>query len=128
MQEKMLGLVLTKERFFSDVREAYVASETYERLRPRRQVIDSKVYKLMLTTVSGTMEIEGFDEFGGIFVNHSVETINDYLSAPRDEPLRIRQATWVPLIVGGFFFLVSLIMLYSVVGAVVRRTIGREKR
>lgn len=126
-QEKMLGLILTEERFLPDVKEAYVASESYERLRPRRQIIDSKVYKLILITASGTVELDGLDEFGGIFVNQSVETINDYLSAPRDEPLRIRQATWVPLLVGGFFFLVSLIMLYSVVDAVVRRMMRRGK-
>lgn len=100
----MFGLILTEERFLPDVKDAYVASETYERLRPSRQIIDSKVYKLMLVTASGTEEIEGYDEFGGIFVNQSVETINEYLSALCGEPLRIRQATWVPLLVGSYFF------------------------
>lgn len=126
-QEKMLGLIPTEEDFLPDVKEAYIASETYERLRPRRQIIDSRVYKLMLITTSGTEELDGLDEFGGIFVNQSVETINDYLSASRDEPLRILQATWIPLLVGGFFLLVSLIMLYSVVDAIVRSTMCQEK-
>jgi len=126
-QEKMLGLILIEERFLPDVKKAYVASETYERLRPRREIIDSRVYKLMLITASGTVELDGLDEFGGIFVNQSVENINDYLSAPRDGLLRIWQATWIPLFVGGFFFLVSLIMLYSVVDTVVRRMMRREK-
>lgn len=126
-QEKMLGLILTETLFLPDVKDTYVASETYERLRPRRNDIDSGVYKLMLITASGTVEIDGLDEFGGIFVNQSVEKINGYLLAPRDEPLRIRQATWVPLLVGGFFLLVSLIMLHSVVDTIVRHAIRRAK-
>jgi hypothetical protein len=126
-QEKMLGLIVTEELYLSDVKDAYVASETYERLRPRRHEVDSKVYKLMLITSSGTVELDGLDEFGGIFVNQSVESISDYLSAPREEPLRVRQATWVPLLVSAFFLLVSLIMLYSVVDTAVRRAIRRKK-
>lgn len=126
-QEKILGLILTETLFLPDVKDAYVASETYQRLRPRREIIDSRAYKLMLITASGTVEIDGLDEFGGIFVNQSVEKINDFLSAPRNERLLIWQTTWVPLLVGGFFLLVSLTMLYSVVDTLVRHAIRLVK-
>jgi uncharacterized protein YpmB len=120
LQERMIGLVPVQEISIVNLKEAYVVSEVHEKRRSDRQIIDPKVYRMILSTDSGTVALESFDEFGGIFVEQTVDEINDFLLTHTDEPLRIWQATWVPLLVGSFFFLVSVLMLYVAVDSLIR--------
>lgn len=120
LQERMIGLVPVQEISIVNLKEAYVVSEVHEKRRKDRNTIDPKVYKMILSTDSGTVALESFDEFGGIFVEQTVDKINDFLLTHTDEPLRIWQATWVPLLVGSFFFLVSVLMLYVAVDSLIR--------
>jgi hypothetical protein len=68
---------------------------------------------------------ESFDEFGGFSVEHSVDKINGFLLTHTDEPLQIWQAIWVPLLVGSFFFLVAVLLLYVAVDSIIRGIIGK---
>jgi hypothetical protein len=79
---------------------------------------------MVLSSNSGPVDLKSFDEFGGIFVEQTVDKINDFLLTHTDEPLRIWQATWVPLLLGSFFFLVAVIMLYVAVDTLIREIIG----
>jgi hypothetical protein len=126
LQERMIGLIPIQETSIVHLKEAYVITEIQQTRRDGRQV-DVEVDRMILSSNSGPVALQSFDEFGGIFVEQSVTKINDFLLTHTDEPLRVWQATWVPLLVSSFFFLVSIIMLY-VVGDILRRgIIGKLK-
>lgn len=125
LQERMIGLIPIQETSIVHLEEAYVVSEVHEKRRNDREIIGTTVYKMILSSNSGTVDLESFDEFGGVFVQQAVDKINDFLLTHTDEPLRIWQATWVPLLVSSFFFLVSVIMLYVVVDSLIRGIIGK---
>ena len=125
LQERMIGLIPIREISIAHLKEAYVVSEVHEKRRNDREIIDTRVYKIILSSNSGPVGLESFDEFGGVFVEQSVDKINDFLLTHTNEPLRIWQATWVPLLLGSFFFLVAVIMLYVAVDSLIRGIIGK---
>ena len=125
LQERMLGLIPIQEISIAHLKDAYVVSEVHEKRRNDREIIDPKAYRMVLSTDSGAVDLESFDEFGGIFVEQTVDKINDFLLTHTDEPLRIWQATWVPLLLGSFFFLVGVIMIYVAVDSLIRGIMGK---
>jgi len=125
LQERMIGLIPVQETSVINLKQAYVTSEVHERRRNNREIIPDKVYKLTLSGNSGPVDLVSSDEFGGVFVEQTVDKINDFLSTHTDEPLRIWQATWVPLLLSSFFFLVPVLMLYVVVDTLIRGVIGK---
>jgi len=120
LQERMIGLIPIQETSIINLKETYVASEVHEKRRHDRETIDRKVYMLILNGNSGTVDLGSFDEFGGVFVEQTVDKIDDFLLSHTVEPLRIWQATWVPLLLGSFFFLVAVLMLYVAVDSLIR--------
>jgi hypothetical protein len=121
LQERMLGIIPVQEISITHLKDAYVVSEV-------RQSDDddyTEVYKLMLSANSDTVGLNSFDEFGGIFVEQTADKINNFLLTHTDEPLRIWQATWVPLLLGSFFLLVAIILLYAAVDSLIRGVIGK---
>ncbi len=125
LQERMLGLIPVQEISIVNLKDAYVVSEVYERRRTDREIIDNRVYKLILSGKSGTVNLQSFDEFGGFFIEQTADKISDFLLTHTDEPLRIWQATWVPLLVNSFFLLVAVILLYAAVDSLIRGIIGK---
>jgi len=121
----MIGLIPVQETSIINLKDAYVVSEVHEKSRNDRESIDTKVYKMVLSTDSGTISLQSSDEFGGFVVEQTADKINDFLLRHTDEPLRIWQATWVPLLLGSFFFLVAVLMLYVVVDSLIRGIIGK---
>jgi len=120
LQQWMIGLIPIQEISVINLKQAYVTSEVRERRRNDRDIIDNTVYKLILSGNSGPVDLGTSDEFGGVFVEQSVDKINDFLLRHTDEPLRIWQATWVPLLLGSFFFLVAVLLLYVAVDSLIR--------
>ncbi len=120
LQERMIGLIPIQETSVINLKQAYVTSEVHERRRNDREIIPDRVYKLTLSGNSGPVDIGTSDEFGGVLVEQSVDKINDFLLRHTNEPLRIWQATWVPLLLGSFFFLVAVLLLYVAVDSLIR--------
>jgi len=125
LQERMIDLIPIQETSVINLKQAYVTSEVHERRRNDREIIPNTVYKLTLSGNSGPVELESSDEFGGFIVEETVDKINDFLLTHTDEPLRIWQATWVPLLVSSFFFLVAVLLLYVAVDSLIRGIIGK---
>jgi len=125
LQERMIGLIPIQKTSIINLKEAHVTSEVHEKRRNDREIIDNRVYKIILSGNSGPVDLESFDEFGGFFVEQTVDKINDFLLTHTDEPLRIWQATWVPLLLGSFFFLVAVLMLYVAVDTLIRGIMGK---
>jgi len=125
LQERMVGLIPVQEISVTNLKQAYVTSEVHERRRNDREIIPDKVYKLTLSGNSGPVDLQSSDEFGGFVVEQTADKINDFLLTHTDEPLRIWQATWVPLLVSSFFFLVSALMLYVAADSIIRGIIGK---
>ena len=125
LQERMVGLIPIQEISVINLKQAYVTSEVHEKRRNDREIIDNRVYRLTLSGNSGSVELQSSDEFGGFVVEQTADKINDFLLRHTDEPLRIWQATWVPLLVSSFFFLVAVLMLYVVVDSLIRGIIGK---
>jgi hypothetical protein len=125
LQERMLGLILIQEISVINLKDAYVTSEVHEKRRNDREIIDGKVYRLTLSGNSGPVELQSSDEFGGFVAEHTADKINDFLLRHTDEPLRIWQATWVPLLISSFFFLVAVLLVYVAVDSFIRGIIGK---
>jgi hypothetical protein len=126
LQERMLGLMPIQEVSITHLQDAYVVSEIQE-IRRDGSEIETKVYKLILSSNSDTVDLKSFDEFGGVFVEQTADRINDFLLTYTDEPLRIWQATWVPLFLGSFFSLVAVLLLYVAVDSLIRGIMGKLK-
>ena len=124
LQQRMIGFIPTQETLVTNLKQAYVTSEVRERRRNDRDIVDNTVYKLILSGDSGPVDLGSSDEFGGVFVEQSADKINEFLLRHADEPLRIWQATWVPLLVGGFFFLVAVLLLYAAIDSLIRLGYG----
>ena len=124
LQERMIGVIPIQEISIVNLKEAYVVTEIQTRRRDGNEV-DVEVDRLMLSSHSGPVALKSFDEFGGIFVKQTVNKINDFLLTHTDEPLRVWQATWVPLLLSSFFFLVSIIILYVAVDILMRGIRGK---
>jgi hypothetical protein len=122
LQERMIGLIPVQEISVINLKDAYVTSEVYE--RDDRDTSD-EVYKLTLSGNSGPVDLQGSDEFGGFVAEHTADKINNFLLRHTDEPLRIWQATWVPLLLGSFFFLVAVLLVYVAVESIIRGIIGK---
>lgn len=125
LDERMLGLIPLRKQNIVDVKDAFVVSETHEDPRRRTEIIESRVYGLVLSSSSGEISLTSHDEFGGMIVERTADQLKEYLRMPSDEPLRLWQATWVPLVVGSLFLLLSLVMLYCVVDTLVRYVFGK---
>jgi len=124
LQERMIGLIPLQEISIVQLKKAHIVTKVQEVRRDGREV-DIKSDRMILNCNSGTVALNSFDEFGGFFVKQTVNKINDFLRAYNEEPVRIWQATWVPLIICSFFFLVSVIMLYAAVDILIRGMIGK---
>ncbi len=124
LEERMLGVIPLRQISITHLKEAYVVSEVHTTRRDGREV-DLSIERLMLKSDSDTVALNSFDEFGGIFIKQSVKKIKNFLYTHTDEPLRIWQATWMPLLICGFFFLVSLVLLYAGVEELIRLIAGK---
>ena len=124
LQERMVGLIPIQEISVTNLKQAYVTSEVRERRRNDRDIIDNTVYKLTLSGNSGPVHLQSSDEFGGFVVEETADKINEFLLTHTDEPLRIWQATWVPLLVSSFFFLVAVLLVYVAVDSLIRAGYG----
>ena len=49
LQERMIGLIPVQEISIVNLKEAYVVSEVHEKRRNDREIIDNKVYKMILS-------------------------------------------------------------------------------
>ena len=125
LQERIVGLIPIQETSIVNLKDAYVTSEVRERQRNDRDIVNNTVYKLILSGNSGPVDLQSSDEFGGFVVEQTADKINDFLLTHTDEPLRIWQATWVPLLVASFFFLVAVLLLYVAVDSIIRGIIGK---
>ena len=125
LQERMIGLIPVQEISVINLKQAYVTSEVYE--RDDRDTIGNTVYKLILSGNSGPVGLQSSDEFGGSVIEQTADKINDFLLRDTDEPLRVWQATWVPLLVSSFFFLVAVLLLCAAVDSIIRGIIGKIK-
>ena len=52
----MIGLIPIQEISIVHLKEAYVVSEVYEKRRDDREIIDTKVSKMILSSNSGTVD------------------------------------------------------------------------
>jgi len=120
LQERMIGLIPIQEISVINLKQAYVTSEVHERRRNDRETIPDTVYKLTLSGNSGPVDLQSSDEFGEFVIEQTADKINDFLLRHTDEPLRIWQATWVPLLISSFFFLVAVLLVYAAVDSIIR--------
>lgn len=127
IQERMVGLIPVQETSISQLKEAQMTSERHTTRQDGRQVSET-VYQVTLTSNSDVVTLDSFDQFEGVFAQRTVDEVNDFLLTYTDEPLRIWQASWVPLSVGSFFFLVSVIMVYAVADTVLCDLVSKLRK
>ncbi|WP_339136461.1 MAG: hypothetical protein WGN25_01085 [Candidatus Electrothrix sp. GW3-4] len=111
LQERAVGLIPIKSQDVLDLKDAYVSKESSEKRRSgktERLVTD----RVVLQTSSDTIPLNSFDETGGFLAKNTAKTIKDFLQSHTTEPLRVWQATWLPLGLSLFFFPLGLLMLY----------------
>ena len=112
LEEKAVGLFPIKEQIVIDLKDAYVIKEVTEVRRSGRteKLISDRV---VLQTNSDKVPLNSFDETGGFLARNTADKIKEFLRSRTDEPLRVWQATWVPMGISLFFFPLALIMLYA---------------
>ncbi|MCI5143079.1 MAG: hypothetical protein D3909_15385, partial [Candidatus Electrothrix sp. ATG1] len=69
--------------------------------------------RVVLQTSSDTVSLNSFDETGGFLARNTAKKIKEFLRSHTEKPLRVWQATWLPMGIGLFFFPLGLIMLYA---------------
>lgn len=113
LQERAVGLIPIKSQDLLDLKDAYVSKESSETRRSGKteQLITDRV---VLQTSSDKIPLNSFDETGGFLAKNTAKKIKDFLRSHSEEPLRVWQATWLPMGLGLFFFPLSLVMLYVV--------------
>ncbi|WPD22545.1 MAG: hypothetical protein SD837_20455 [Candidatus Electrothrix scaldis] len=113
LQERAVGLIPIKKQDIFDLKDAFVTRESSEIRRSGRteRLITDRV---VLQTSSDKIPLNSFDETGGFLAKDTAHTIKDFLQSHTTEPLRVWQATWLPLGLSLFFFPLSLVMLYVV--------------
>jgi len=112
LQERAVGLIPIQETSIVDLKGAYVTKEVTEVRRDGREerlVTD----RVVLQAGSDKVPLNSFDESGGFLARNTVDKIKEFLRSRTEEPLRVWQATWIPMGISLFFFPLSLIMLYA---------------
>jgi hypothetical protein len=112
LQERAAGLIPIRETSIIDLKGAYVTKEVTEVRRDGREerlVTD----RVVLQAGSDKVPLNSFDESGGFLARKTVDKIKEFLRSRTEEPLRVWQATWIPMGISLFFFPLSLIMLYA---------------
>ncbi|WLE95430.1 MAG: hypothetical protein QTN59_12135 [Candidatus Electrothrix communis] len=125
LQERAIGLIPIQETSIIDLKGAYVTKEVTEVRRDGREerlVTD----RVVLQTGSDKIPLNSFDESGGFLARNTADKIKEFLRSSTEEPLRVWQATWVPMGISLFFFPLSLIMLYAALDILLCS--GRKKK
>lgn len=126
LQKRMIGIITIQEISIVNLKEAHAFKEVHQDRRWKGIREDDVVlWKMILSSNSGMVDLGSSDDLGGIFINQSIERLNDFLVTHTDEPLKIWQATWVPMLVGSLFFLVSVMMLYVAANILARGITGK---
>ncbi|RWX50977.1 hypothetical protein VU01_12371, partial [Candidatus Electrothrix marina] len=103
LQERAVGLIPIQETAIVDLKGAYVTKEVTEIRRDGRKerlVTD----RVVLQTGSDKIPLNSFDESGGFLAQNTADKIKEFLRSSTEEPLRVWQATWVPMGISLFFF------------------------
>ena len=129
LEERAVGLIPIKSQDVIDLKDAYVSKEAREVRRNGRteKLVSDRV---ILQTSSDKIPLNSFDETGGFLARNVTDKIKTLLRSQTEKPLRVWQATWLPLLLSLFFFSLSLLMLYVVLEYLVcgKKRQGQAKR
>ena len=112
LQERAIGLIPIQEIAIVDLKRAYVIKEVTEVRRDGREerlVTD----RVVLQTDSDKVPLNSVDESGGFLARNAADKIKVFLRSHSEDPLRVWQASWVPMGISLFFFPIALLMLYA---------------
>ncbi|WP_446007739.1 hypothetical protein [Candidatus Electrothrix sp.] len=112
LEERAVGLIPIQKTSIVDLKNASVSKEITQVRRSGRteRLVNDRV---VLQTDSDEVPLNSFDETGGFLARNTADKIKDFLRSQPEKPLRVWQATWLPLGLSLFFFPIGLLMLYA---------------
>ena len=126
--QRALGLVAVSEQRITNVRRATYHSERRSSRSSKGRTTSTTYYTIVLESASGQQVTAGETAHTVTSSQSISQQINDFIADPLAPPLRVWQAQWLPLVVGGAFLLFGLLLLVVLVMAVVQMIVGYARR
>ena len=124
IEQRILGLIAVKEQRIVNVRRASCSSETRSSTNSKGSTTSTTYSTIVLESASGQQVTAGETAHTLTSSRSICQQINTFVAEPLAPPLRVWQAQWLPLVVGGVFMLFGLLLFAAILIAAVQVITG----